>query len=141
MNSGPILPVWFTVPIAGATILILAAHVLYLLHARGIDPRRRRIRIANGLLMLLATPLIAYGFSIATPSASAGGFVLVWTAIPVLLLMVILLGLLDALHTVALHRREHKHLRRRFAQRRAEAAGVSPRPDHAGPADGPNHQA
>lgn len=121
--AGPILPAWLTVPLAGLTLLVLAVHVL-LLHRSAIEPRRRRIRIANGLLMMVTTPLIAYGFSIATPSPqTAGNFVLAWTAIPALLFIIIMLGLFDVLNTLVVHRREFKKLREGFRGRSPQGRG------------------
>lgn len=117
-----ILPVWFVAPMAAVTMLILATH-LTLLHQARMPESRRRIRIANGVLMLFAAPLIAYVFGVATPAKPAA-FVVAWTSVAVMLLMMLLLALLDMLNTARLHRAELRRIRQE-AFTRDDLAGLS----------------
>jgi hypothetical protein len=103
-----LLPAWLVVPIAGAAILVLAAHVLAL-QQTPMPPRRRRIRTANGLLMMLISSLLAYALGVAptvgnptTNPDAARTFLFVWSAIMSLLAVVIGLAALDVAHTAKL---------------------------------------
>ena len=116
MNAAPsfalsiasLLPAWIVVPIAAAAIVVLAAHVLALQQA--VMPiRRRRIRTANGLLMMLIASLLAYALGVApavgnptTNPDAARTFLFVWSAIMSLLAIVIGLAALDVAHTARL---------------------------------------
>lgn len=110
----PLLPWWFVIPVAALAVIVLTIHLL-VLNAAAIDPKRRRIRMANNLLMILVTPLIAYGFAV-VPVSNARVFMLIWTLVPGLLLIVVMLALADALHTLRLHRRARRELRARFRE-------------------------
>lgn len=112
-----IIPFWLAAPPAVLTMLILAGHVMALQKAE-MPEKRRRIRTANGMVMLVTTPLIAYAMSIAKP-AEPKTFVLVWMAIVGLLGIVIVLACLDALLTMVMRRRELQD-----AQIRLRAAAV-----------------
>ena len=113
-----LMPAWFVLAVATATLVLLAGHMLALAGS-DMEPRRKRIRAANNILMMLTTPLVAYGFGIVDPS-DARAFVFTWTLVPALLLMIILLACADMLNTASLHRRERRALRAR-AVREAEA--------------------
>lgn len=101
-----LMPAWFVLPVATGVMILLTAHALALSGA-DMDPRRRRIRLANNILMTATTPLIAYGFGI-VDAGDGRRFVFVWTIVPVLLLMVIALALADILNSLAVHRRERR---------------------------------
>lgn len=112
MSQDAIIPFWVAAPPAILTMLILAGHVMALQQAE-MPEKRRRIRTANGVVMLFTTPLIAFAMSIASPS-DPKTFVLVWMAIVGLLGIVILLACLDALLTMVLRRRELREARIRL---------------------------
>jgi hypothetical protein len=112
-----ILQVWFVAPMAAVTMLVLATH-LTLLRKAPMPESRRRIRIANGVLMLFATPLIAYVFGVATP-ATPSAFVVAWTSVAVMLLMMLMLAMLDMLNTARLHRAELRRIRQEALQQGA----------------------
>ncbi len=112
-----LMPAWFVLPVATIVLLILTAHLLAM-NAPEIEPRRRRIRTVNNLLMMLTTPLIAYGFGLVDAS-DGRRFVLVWTVVPVLLLMTVLLALADMVNTLAIHRRARRDIGRGIARPRA----------------------
>lgn len=107
MNS--IVPFWLAMSVASVSMLVLAAHLVALNRA-AMERRRKRIRLASGFLMMVIVPLLAYGFGVARTSEPRA-FVYVWTIIPALLLMVILLAVADMLHTVWLGRRRQREPR------------------------------
>ncbi len=131
-----LMPAWFILPVATLVLLVLAAHLLAL-NTPGMDARRRRIRVANNLLMMFTTPLMAYGFGI-VDAADGRRFVLVWTVIPPLLLMIVGLALADIANTMVLNARTR---RARGTHSRCSASGdpdpARCRPDRAGLGGGP----
>jgi hypothetical protein len=124
-DGGPLIPQWLALTAGSITLLAVAAHLLSLNHATDIDPRRRRIRMTNAVLMMLAIPFIAYGFGIATPSRGRA-YVFVWAITAGLLLMIILVALIDMLHSWQLHRAQLRNVRRQIAiSRGLEARAAS----------------
>jgi hypothetical protein len=103
-------PIWLVLPLAGVLLLLLAGYIVSL-QSGDVPPKRRRLRTANTLLMMLATPLIAYGVGIVAP-ANARVFLLTCLAITGLMAMMILLAGLDALYSVRLHREQRRAVRR-----------------------------
>lgn len=116
-----ILPTWLVLPLGALTLIMLAGHLMALHAATDIEPRRRRIRMTNAVLMMVAVPFVAYGFGVATPSA-ARAFVYVWVVTAALLTMIIMVALIDMLHSWRLHRLQLRDLRRHLAVSRATAA-------------------
>jgi len=107
--TGTIAPAWLVMPFAGLTLLVLAGHVLAL--GRGPMPAsRRRIRTVNGVLMMATTPLVAYGFAMATPDLPRT-FVMVWTLSSAMVFLVLTLAGLDVMNTLRLNHRERRRLR------------------------------
>jgi len=103
-----LLPVWIVVPIAAAAILVLAGHVMAL-QQTAMPSRRRRLRTASGLLMMMVASLLAYALGVAptvgnptTNPDAARTFLFVWSAIMSLLAIVIGLAALDVAHTARL---------------------------------------
>lgn len=115
-----LMPPWFVLPVATVVLLILTAHLLAM-NSAAIEPRRKRIRTVNNILMMLTTPLVAYGFGI-VDVADGRRFVFVWTLAPALLLMIVLLALADMLNTLALHRRRRRDVRRGIGRAHVKAA-------------------
>ena len=103
--------------------MVISAHVHVLLGDRVMPPSRRRIRLCNGVLMLFATPLIAFAFGILRPG-DAHVFTLVWTAIVGLLFIVILLAGLDAVNTLRIHASSTRSNRGNVRRLRAELADI-----------------
>lgn len=117
MNSvNPLLPGWVVLPVALVLLLAVATHLLMVMHAT-MPPSRRRIRMANGWLMLLLVPLGAAAFGVVAP-ADPRAFVLVWTLVISLLLLLIAFAVLDIVNTRRLHRKEKQALRDEFEKRR-----------------------
>ena len=100
-----LVPAWAVFPLAVLAMLVVAGHVLWLPHA-DMPASRRRIRIANGLLMLFTLPLAAYALGIADPSSDKRGFVLAWMMVSGMVTIVLLVAMVDLANTWRLHRRE-----------------------------------
>ncbi|MEX2217797.1 MAG: hypothetical protein WD749_03475 [Phycisphaerales bacterium] len=133
LHHSPLVPWWLAIS-AGAVMLLVLARYLLALGGAEMDARRKRIRTANTILMMLVTPLVAYGFGVATPSR-ARAYVFVWVLICSILFMVIMLALLDMLHSVRLHRAQMRAMRRSMtAQALLEAQGTGPPPQSPPPA-------
>lgn len=135
MQHFPLLPWWLTMPL-GAVVLLIFARYLASLGAVEMEPKRKRIRAANTVLMMLATPLIAYGFGVATP-ARGRAYIFVWVLICSLMFMIIMLAILDMLNTLRVRRVEVREMRRdmvsqALAEAGAKSAGAESRKD-----DGP----
>lgn len=133
LAQSAILPAWLVLPVAAITMLVVAAHVLAT-HAGDMPLRRRRLRIVNGLLMLLVTALLAYALGIAgiveEPAANpeqTRSFVAVWLAIVGLVGLIVALAAADAIATSAaiwsarreIRRQMREGLRADLTQRRA----------------------
>ena len=110
MQNAPLVPWWLAMPPAAALLVVLARYLLALVGA-DMEARRKRIRAANTFLMMLVTPLVAYGFGVVTPSRTRA-YLFTWGLICSLLLMIILLALLDMANSVRLHRTQVRDLRR-----------------------------
>lgn len=120
LTAGSLLPAWAVVPIAAAAVVVLAAHVLAIQQSP-MPARRRRIRTANGLLMMLISSLLAYALGVAptisnptTNPEAARNFLIVWSAIMALLSLVIALAALDVAHTARLAVTDRRRLREEF---------------------------
>ncbi len=118
--SGPLLSPWFAFPLAAFTMLVIAAHATALSNTQ-MPESRRTIRKINGMLMLIAVPLIAYAFS-GVGSERPREYVLVWTASAALLAIIVFIALVDILNTARLHRAESRELRARIRKARAQLA-------------------
>jgi peptidoglycan/LPS O-acetylase OafA/YrhL len=118
IDPSPIAPVWFTAPLGVGGLLVIGSHLIALQHS-AMEPRRRRLRTATTILLMLATPLIVYAASVARPT-DPRTFVLSWVLVAALMTMVLVLALVDIAHTAAIHRAELRELRRRLAESRAK---------------------
>lgn len=107
----PLAPLWLVAPMALLAMLAVASHVL-LLWSSTMHPSRRRIRLFNGLIMLVAIPIATYAFGIVTP-AHAGLFQFAWLLTAGLLLIILLLAILDALNSLRLHALETRRILRK----------------------------
>jgi len=122
VNGPVILSPWFVLPVAAVMMLAVAAHIT--VTEKSAQPRsRRRIRIANGWVMLVGVPLIAAGFSIISPEVNRRAFVLVWLMVMGLVLISLGLAGLDILNTMRLTLRDRRRLREGLRDLHVEAAG------------------
>jgi len=129
------LPAWLVIPLAMLTMLLIAAHVLSV-QVSPLDTIRKRLRIANGLIMMLVTAMLAYALGIAptfsTPRADpdrARGFLLVWLAIIGFLGISVAMAICDALATA----RDALRQRRILRQEMRDHMAAAPRPAGDGP--------
>ncbi len=102
---------WLVVPLAGVTLVVVAAHVLALGAAgNSMPPSRRRIRAASGMVMMFTIPLLAYAFSIADVS-EVRHWTISWMLAAGMVTIVVFLAGLDMLNTGRLYLEERRRLR------------------------------
>lgn len=99
--------------------------VLAAVHARATrrssEPgSRKRIRLANAVLMMVTLPLLATGFSLLDPHDHPREWTLVWLSAMALLAMNVFLAVLDALNTLRLLSRARREIRRAMWLREQE---------------------
>lgn len=136
LAAGPIAPAWIVFPIALLTMIVIAAHIGGLARAE-MPPSRRRIRKANGWLMLFLVIAIACAAGLQTGQRL---FVMLWMLVAGLTGVVLILAWIDALNSLRLHRRDREVLRRHM---RGLVAARIPADKHSGPgpAAGPGFSA
>jgi len=105
-----LLPMWVAAPMAMLALVVVAAHLITLRTA-AMPESRRRIRIANGWLMLVTIPVLAIAFGYASP-ASKRVFALAWAVATALVCMVLVLAFVDIANNLRLARRDRRRLRR-----------------------------
>ncbi len=88
---------------------------------------RKRIRIANAVVMLLMLPMLACGFSLLDPHRHPREWTLVWIAALALLVVGIALAVLDAANTARLTLASRRRLRASLGSLSQEAAGMTGR--------------
>jgi len=98
-------------PFSILVVVVLAVHAAVLLRTN-MPTSRKRIRIANAALMLFTTPIIAYGFGWVDPDVQDRPFVVTWTLIAGLVVLVLFLALFDAVNNLRLQRSELRTVRR-----------------------------
>lgn len=102
----PFAPTWLVMPLALVVMLLLIVHVR-LLRREAMPASRKRIRMANGVLMMVGTPLIAYAMGVVTP-AQARLFPFAWVAVAGVVVVVLFLAVMDMLNTWRLASRERR---------------------------------
>ncbi len=112
-----VLPPLVTIPLALVAMLLVSAHVT-LTQASHAPPSRKRIRVANGWVMLLALPLLAAGTSLVSADRQPRLFALTWLVVILLLVLAVMLALLDVLNTVRLARVDRRRNLIEFAKAR-----------------------
>lgn len=130
----PVVPLWLTAPLAGALMVLIAAHILALRAAgERVDPARRRIRTVNGFVGMATLPLTVYAFSVVTPQQPRQ-FMLTWMLVMGLLVLTILLASVDMFNTARLNREKAREMREqlrelsgRLRALQGEPSGHSPR--------------
>lgn len=120
MFQTPILSAWIVIPLAIVVMLFIAGHI-FAIHTVPMPPSMRRIRTANGLVMLGLTPLLAFGLCMSRPD-NQKLFVVVWLLIIGLVAIVLLMAGLDMVNNLRLYSHSRRQLSRESAQRAAEAA-------------------
>ena len=105
----PIAPPWLALTLGMVTLVVVAGHLIALRSAE-MPESRRRIRTVSGVVILMATPLVAYAFGIATPS-EAKAFTLAWSAVMGLLGLILILAALDIVNNGRIWRQQHRAMR------------------------------
>lgn len=134
LAAGPILTPWLVIPIISVAMLLVAGHTLAIQRVE-MPASRRRIRTANGLIMLVALPMLAYALCIAGPHDKRL-FVLAWTAVMGLVGMVIVLALLDIANNLRLYGRGRGEIDQLAAEALAERFKARARSGAGGDRDG-----
>lgn len=103
-------PWWISLPVAAIAMLVISAHIDVTSMVTK-PPSRRRIRLANGWVMLCTVPLLAIGLSFVDPEIRPRAFALVWTAGILLVAVSLALAALDILNTVRIAHRSRAKLK------------------------------
>ena len=116
----PLVTPWLVIPLAVLAMLFLAGHIMNLRADSQMPDSRRRIRLANGWLMLLLAPIAAMAFSIVTPG-QAREFVLLMSIVVGMLGFIVILACADAVNNLRIHREAVRKLQEEIAQLRLHA--------------------
>jgi hypothetical protein len=95
-----------TVPPAVVIAAALWWYWLRIGHVGAQHASRRRIRRVSTLVMLLSLPLFVHSLSILDPATHPRRFVLQWSVLALLMLIIILSAAVDAINSLRLHREE-----------------------------------
>lgn len=109
MSPSPILNPWLVAPLAAVAMLAVAAHLVVTERRPGPESRRR-IRMANAWVWLIAIPLIAAGASLIAPRAQPRLFTLAWMAVVGLVFVSVCLAFADIANTLRLAARARRSL-------------------------------
>jgi hypothetical protein len=129
ISSTPLAPAWLVIPVAIVGLLVVGGHVILIDRAE-MPAARKRIRTANGVLMMFTIPLAAAAFSLIAPSAAQSRiFVMTWMLVAGLIVLILFLAVLDLGNTFLMHRKERAELRRQILEARAIMAAVEKKAD------------
>ncbi|MHC4975648.1 MAG: hypothetical protein ACYTF7_03465 [Planctomycetota bacterium] len=113
MTPTIIIPPILALPLAGLLMVVVAIHMEHTLDSNA--PRsRKRIRLANGWIMLLGIPLLAVGSSLIAHDTHPRLFAIVWSLSILFLTLALMLALGDVLNTMRLAGRNHARLNTQF---------------------------
>jgi|GEM_PF-3302784 len=130
-NQG-VLPPIVVLPLAILTVLLIAAHLAALQADRAVPLSRRRIRTANGVVMLLTTLTLAYAFAYAS-TADPARFALTWGAAIMLLTVVLALSSIDVLNNLRLTRLQRRRVKKAAIDLHSQLATILKGHGHTGP--------
>jgi len=118
LSDQALLAAWGVYPAGMAVLVVLALHVASL--GRSTMPAsRRRIRTANGILMMLAVPVLSFALAGVAP-ADRIVFVVAWTLVAAMVVLMGLMAVADTVNTLILAREERARLRASIARTRAQ---------------------
>ena len=129
-QAQPIAPTWIVFPMAGFTLVVVLWHLAGVVRAP-LDASRRRIRLANGAVMLVLVPLIAYAFGVATTD-DPRWFAMAWLGVMGLLGLMIVLAIMDSANTARIHTLERIELRKQTREALRIAAATLKETDSKG---------
>ncbi|MBN8645427.1 MAG: hypothetical protein J0L61_09345 [Planctomycetes bacterium] len=121
-----LVPLWAAAPVAAVLMLAVATHAVSI-GSSDHPASRKRIRQANGALILLVIPLITAGVSVLDPTANPREWTLVWLAVFALLGIIVTLAVTDVLNTLRLARTARRAMHRRLASP-TPASSAAPEP-------------
>lgn len=105
-----IVPIWVSAPLAMITLVTVAAHLLAMRGAN-MPESRRRIRTANGWLILVTVTVLVIAFSVVSRSQPRQ-FVLIWVVAMALVCFTILMAVVDMVNNLRLARIQRQRLSR-----------------------------
>lgn len=123
--ANALAPAAFVLPVAILALLVLGAHVVSVSRS-DMPASRRRIRMANGMLMMFSVPIAAYAFGFASPETQQREFALAWMMVAGLLVLIVAIAVLDVINTFRLHLPERARMRAELRAAR-EALGSAAR--------------
>lgn len=116
-----LVPIWVSGPLAMMALVVVAAHLIAMRNA-DMPESRRRIRTANGWLILVTAPVLAIAFSLVSWQTPRR-FALIWALAIILLCFVILMAMVDMANNLRLARIQRRQLGRSMIQRLTEERG------------------
>ena len=121
MIIAAILPWVLTVPIA-ALIAIAIIWYWLALGKPDVPASRKRIRQTSLIVMLVSLPVLVRALSFVSHQANPSQFVIVWSMLLVLLLLLVITAIADAINTMNIHREQQiKEMARAAADMLSEA--------------------
>ena len=110
MTPDVIIPPILALPLGGLLMIVVAIHMEHTLDSDA--PRsRRRLRVANGWIMLMGIPLLVVGSSLVAHDTHPRLFAIVWSTTIIFLTLALTLALGDVLNTMRLASRTNAKLR------------------------------
>lgn len=123
MPTQGILPPIVVIPLAALTVLVIAAHLAALQADNAIPVSRKRIRTANGVVMLITTVVLAYAFAY-TSTHNPARFTLTWGAAVMLLTVILALSSIDVLNNLRLTRLQRRRVKKAANDLHAQLATI-----------------
>ncbi|MBS0196075.1 MAG: hypothetical protein JSR77_04895 [Planctomycetes bacterium] len=108
ISNTPFAPRNLVIVLAGLTFLLLLIHMRGLIR-HPMPASRRRIRLANGALMLATTPVTAYALGFVSP-AQTRPFTFAWVLVTGMVIIVIFMAMLDIFNNWRLGAKEHREM-------------------------------
>ena len=128
LAAATILPQWLVLIPSAFVMLAIAAHV-NAVRDSDMPETRKRLRIANGVVMLFVVSMLACAMGVIRPDDQPRLFLIAWMSITLLLVAVVTLACLDVLHSLRIHRQTSRDLNRRFQSLRDHAAKLNQHDD------------
>lgn len=119
--DGVAISLWVTAPLAILIAGFALAHTSLLKPALANMPAlTRRLRLANGVIMLASLPLLVAGFSLLDPMEDTRAWISVWLLAMPMVLLSVSLASVDAIHSSCRAFRARANMRRALQRARAE---------------------
>lgn len=113
MTESVIISPFLALPVCGLVMVVVAIHMEHTIESMA--PRsRRRLRVANGWVMLMGLPLLASGSSLINPDTHPRLFALVWSGAIIFLTLALVIAMGDVLNTMRLTSRRRAQIRESF---------------------------